>query len=355
MIDDPDPVRRGYARAAEAFDAAAAVTPVVEERLAIAGRAVRLRVAGPELARALLAPWSHLVTADLPSEDASLGIDLWHEAESSVVLPRVEDDVDARGRFPYGVSPDDRVVVHRQPETTVWFDRVGRRIVGCVGAAERRALYEAGRPIEFPLLIWLRDCGVPLVHASFVALDGRGALLVGRSGSGKSTLAARCTAAGFAFLGDDKVALSTGPGVVYGHSLNGSLHVDRGTLDRLPELSRYAVAPVLPLDDKYRVAVDAWRPDALCAAAPVTALILPRISGGRGIVRPVAKREALLAVSLSTLLSLPIAAARSLDPLADLVDRVPAFVVDLNPDVDAAARLASVLDRARTPAPTTDA
>jgi hypothetical protein len=76
----------------------------------------------------------------------------------------------------------------------------------------------------------------------------------------------------------------------------------------------------------------------------VTALVIPRfeLQGAHGVQRA-GRRDAFLALSLSTLLSLPIAAERSLDSLGELAERVPAFFVSLNPDADVVRRVASVL------------
>lgn len=49
------------------------------------------------------------------------------------------------------------------------------------------------------------------LHASAVALDGRGALLLGASGAGKSGLALRLMALGARLVADDRVLLRRGP------------------------------------------------------------------------------------------------------------------------------------------------
>ena len=56
-----------------------------------------------------------------------------------------------------------------------------------------------------------RDPGTINLHASAVALDGRGALLLGASGAGKSGLALRLMALGARLVADDRVLLRRGP------------------------------------------------------------------------------------------------------------------------------------------------
>jgi hypothetical protein len=339
-----DPVRDGYAAAVEQFDRARrAGAPMTVRRFDIADRRVVLRVVGPHLADAFTAPWSHLESTD-EGGPADLHIDLWHARETGIAPVDTGDGIDAASRFPFRASTDDRILAARQLQTSVWFDRAAAHLVGVVMDVDRRALYETARPVELPILVWLRDQGVPLVHAAFVAHDGRGVLILGRSGSGKSTLAARCVAEGWTFLGDDKLALSSAGDGFVGHSLTSSLHVDGNTLVRVPVLAPYAVAPSLAVDDKSHVPVGRWAPGQLARSAAVSALVIPRfeLEGADG-VRPAGRRDALLALSLSTLLSLPIAARRSLDSLGSLAERVPAFVVSLKPDDGVVQRVASVL------------
>ncbi len=347
--DGADPVHRGYQAAAARFcSALGSGATSVSRRYHVADRQVVVRFIGGRLAAGFEGPWQHLVessdeagTGDSPE----LAIDLWHRAETGVDAPDATCSIDPLSRFPYQASADDRFVAMRQPETMVWLDRESRHLVGVVNDVDRRTLYEAGRPLETLLLFWLRDEGVPLVHASFVAHRGRGALVVGRSGSGKSTLAAACLCAGFEYLGDDKIALSpmAGGGFI-GWSLNGSLYVDAGSLAYLPVLAGRSVAPGAAIDDKYLVAPERVFPERLRRSARVRALLLPSLepdAGGR--VERASKRDAFLALSLSTVLSLPITRTRSLDPLGALTARVPAFRFGVNPLETAPERLAALL------------
>jgi hypothetical protein len=256
-IEESDPVRQGYFLAVERFGSALeSGVPIVSRSYAIGTRRVRLRIVGQGLAASFHHPWSHLEDPESAPASDELRIDLWHRAETGIKEPEVTDAIDPFSRFPYQVSREDRFLAVRQPETFAWLDRETRHIVGVVGDSERRALYEIGRPLEAPILIWLRDQRMPLVHASFVAQEDRGALILGRSGSGKSTLAAQCLCAGFDFLSDDKIAFARRSNRDFiGYSLNSSLHVDSTSLARLPLLAKHAIAPSLAIDDKYRIPV----------------------------------------------------------------------------------------------------
>jgi hypothetical protein len=66
----------------------------------------------------------------------------------------------------------------------------------------------------FAALLQMR--GQLVLHASAVAVDGRGVVFLGAKGAGKSTLAAACLRAGHGFLTDDVLAISAGGKLVPG-------------------------------------------------------------------------------------------------------------------------------------------
>ncbi|WP_045391837.1 HPr kinase/phosphorylase [Falsirhodobacter sp. alg1] len=55
-----------------------------------------------------------------------------------------------------------------------------------------------------------------IMHASAVAVDGRGVLIVGASGSGKSTLALALMARGAVLVSDDRTMLHAADGCLHG-------------------------------------------------------------------------------------------------------------------------------------------
>lgn len=56
------------------------------------------------------------------------------------------------------------------------------------------------------------DAASDILHASAVAMEGRGLLILGRSGSGKSSLALELIAIGATLVADDRVVVTPGPG-----------------------------------------------------------------------------------------------------------------------------------------------
>ena len=155
-------------------------------------------------------------------------------------------------------------------------------------------------------------------------------------------------AGGFAFLGDDKVALGPGPAGAYeGHSVTGVAYLEPGQLARFPDLAPWRLEG--PTGDG-KVLLPLGRVPALrlAACAPVRALgDRARRHPGAGGARPASRRDALLAAGLSTVLQLPIDQARALPALGDLVRRVPAYWLDLGPDpADIPRHAGAILDAA---------
>jgi len=84
-----------------------------------------------------------------------------------------------------------------------------RRVIGRFSAGMAKDT-EYWKTIIFPMLMSIvaGSVGLAELHASCVASDDRGLILIGPTGSGKSTLALALTEAGFRFLSDDRTFCS---------------------------------------------------------------------------------------------------------------------------------------------------
>ncbi len=105
------------------------------------------------------------------------------------------------------------------------------------------------------------------VHASCVAIDGRGVLIVGPSGAGKSDLTLRLIEAGAMLVSDDYTVVTARDGVVYAappatiagrievrgigiverpftRDVPVALWVEAGTPERMPEAMTHVVAGI---------------------------------------------------------------------------------------------------------------
>lgn len=91
-----------------------------------------------------------------------------------------------------------------------------------------------------------------LIHATCVALDGRGVLLTGASGSGKSDLALRLIDRGADLVGDDYLRLRQDGQRIWAHpaeALRGKLEVRHLGICHFPFLETAAVHLIVSLAD----------------------------------------------------------------------------------------------------------
>ena len=116
---------------------------------------------------------------------------------------------------PYVRGLDHLVFLGFDSASSMLADLRTRRVIGrfSAGMAADTAYW---RTVIFPMLLSVLAGSVGLVelHASCVAKDQQGVLLIGPSGSGKSTLAMAMTEAGFSFISDDRIFCSQKQGRV---------------------------------------------------------------------------------------------------------------------------------------------
>jgi len=222
----------------------------------------------------------------------------------------------------------------------------------------------------YALPLWLEAEGVPVLHASAVAVGGRAVGFVGPSGVGKSVLCAELLRLGCAFVADDGLALHR----------EGSLEERRGggrDEGRAPGPPAWRAAPGPPLLrlwpsglegrlgvpaaglprvhetlDKRRLELPepagAVPPDGLPLAA-VYALRREPATEGPVEVSPARPREALVQLLEHGVAAAPAAALglapRRLDLLASLAEEVPVRHLRFPSAADSAARVLEAIRR----------
>ena len=134
------------------------------------------------------------------------------------------------------------------------------------------------------------------VHASCVAIGGRGVLLVGPSGSGKSDLALRLVDGGAELVADDRVALRRAGGRLVADAppaLAGLLEVRGLGIVRLPARGPTALALVADLDPAREIErlPEAAARELLGVALPALAVAARRASAA-ALVRAAARAAA---------------------------------------------------------------
>jgi hypothetical protein len=334
----------GFQRAAER------VGDSLEEKSArFGGRATRLRFAGRALAESLWRPFAHLRDdAAIALESARLDIALWDEIATGVRADERPWPDAAEVDSVTEVSTSGRFVLQRLPSTSIGLDRASGVLIGSVAWEERVQVYERGKPLARLLAEWYADQGLGLMHAGLVARDGRGVILAGRGGSGKSTAALAAARAGLEFLGEDYVGLELAGEAVTGHSVYGSVFLDRAAADRFPELAPHRVDSRSAREPKSVVLLAGAGAGWLSRSASVRAVALCRVADeASGRVRPASRAEALMALGPSSLLQIHGRRGDSLERLAQLVQRVPCFRLELGRDLGSVApRIDEILERA---------
>jgi hypothetical protein len=311
-------LKAGFARATRAHPAG-----LTESSFLLAGQPLRVRVAGHGLAERVVRPLAHLAAATPPG--LGLRIDLWDAEETgmpSPLRPVSEEAVTS--------SSDGRFMAYRRPGCALALDRADQHLVGFQQSCARLRLDERARPLTLPLTVWCSDRGVSLIHAGLVAQNGHGVLLGGSSEAGKSTTALACAGAGFDFLGDDCVALSvSAQGELEGHSLYGSTTIETGHLAAFGPLPAAAADGEAPEGEKSLIFLD-----RVARTAPIRVLALPRVVSSRNSgFRPATKVEALMELAPSSLIRRAVDPRASLRRMARLVDRVPVFWLELDPEL----------------------
>ncbi|MDQ6888010.1 MAG: hypothetical protein M3068_12045 [Gemmatimonadota bacterium] len=353
----PAPERsRGLEHAAAAWEQALVARPelVRESAFLFGGRRVRMRVVGPALAHALTRPFSHLRTTSRSAQPLALSIDVWDERESGVPYPSSGDISDPESVWPsppgaLAASVTSRFIRYDCPAWVTWLDRAARRIIGWRSCADRLSMNERTRPLPFLLPVWYADQGIETVHAGLVAGDGRGILFCGSGGAGKSTCSLACLSSGLDFLSDDHVGLEEREdGTIVGHSMFASTRVEPDHLLRFSRLAPHAIRSRDPVDTKSLLFPAEIFAERVKPSVPIRVIALPRItSEPSSAVRRATRSEALRAIAPSSLIQMPFGnTKRRFAALAHLAERVPAYWLELGPDLDEIPRRAESLLRA---------
>jgi hypothetical protein len=317
-------------------------------RYVIADQPVQLRVVGETLARHIDAPLAHL-RADVELPPSGLTIELWDVHETGVAGLAAADRHAVGRSWPladgaFAASPDGRFVSHELRDATMWLDRSRQRLIGWFGDARAMTLHDRGKPLQMLLSLWASDRGLQPAHAALVAREGRGVVIPGSSGSGKSTLALACLSAGFTYFGDDWVGIGRAAGGGFmGYGLYSSTYLEPAHAARFPALAARARAPRDAAEPKSLIQLSEICPERLGHASPLRALALPRIvAGAPAPARPASKRDALLMLLPSTIFTMrPRAGSEAVDRLGELVDALPAYWVEIGPNVE---RIAPAVD-----------
>lgn len=304
-----------------------------------AGQVVRIRIVGRALAKNILLAFSHLQINEPVLLTPQLTIDLWDERETGIYCRVSFTNDDSSWIEITATSPDNRFVGQRLPNTLTCLDRIANRIIGSITWSEQIFIYERAKPLARLLVEWHNDQQVQVIHAGLVARDDLGILFAGKSGSGKSTSSLACVCAGFSYLSEDFIGLQRlADGPFLGHSLYNSVFLEARHLAQFSMLTPY-VTRGRPIEEKSAVILSQVFPQRLKRVVPIRVLLIPRVIGARAAkIHPASKGQALLALGPSSLLQIPSRRIRGFSKLAQLVEQVPCYWLELGSDLGSIPR-----------------
>jgi hypothetical protein len=320
----------GYARAE-----AAAGGPVDHDFL-IAGQSVRLRLAGRLLEPYLLLPLGHLAAG--PTATPSLTIHIWESESTGVGLPPPYWEWE---RFDVGGEIRD-LTIHDRFRAMYQFgsgifsllDRERGIGFSCVRSAGLLTFQDLAAPLRGILQWWAEEHGMVPVHAAAVGLPSGGVLLPGKKGSGKSNTSLACLDSALRFAGDDVCLVSTGPQPEVS-SLYSSAKTFPADFARLPFLGAWVTGAPRSVDGKLLYFLNRHVPERLIAGFSLKAIVVPRVTGRRDTsIVPISAAATMTALAPSSLILSPKLAEISFHALADVVRRVPTYMLELGTEVE---------------------
>lgn len=310
------------------FERAAQATGRVDCSIQIGDARVRLCFAGNALAEQLSRAFAHLVQQD--AGEPELTIHVWDAQDSGMQPPPLPSLAPGspRGTTVY-TAEEGRQFACRPAlgQLSAYEQRSGRAWFWC-HSAYQLPFWEPAAPFRQIFHWWLPDRGALLLHAAAVGEPSGGVLLVGAGGSGKSTSALSCLTSDLLYAGDDYVALELGsePRVL---SLYCSGKLEPGHAALLPHLPAPSFAGDGALEEKSVFYVADAFPERMSRGFPLRAIVAPRVEGDAPKVSGRSAMQVLAALAPSTLLQLVPARQEALSAMAALLERIPAFGLEV--------------------------
>jgi hypothetical protein len=305
----------------------------VERSYNIAGYPVRLRFAGPALVDAMTRALAHL-EAD-PALKPMLTI---HVADSGSTGkgPPAPLELMTEGQSSAGwIHRGKRMRARFQPDTSSLhiLDSSQDSAIFWTEDALRIRFWERSAPLHYLFHWWMGSHGRQLIHAAAVGTAGGGALLVGRAGAGKSTAALSCLQSELGYAGDDYHLIALEP-LPFAFSLYNSAKLNAAQLQQFEQL-RHAVAnPHELAQEKAVLFIHECCPKKISPGFPIRAVLVPRITHRKQTAfMPASPATALAALAPSTIFQLRDRGAGSFEAMAELLRRVPSFVLELGTDL----------------------
>lgn len=321
---------------AMAFEAAVDRGGRTDVVLSLAGRTVRLVLAGGTAAVTLPALVHAACEAETPADHEVL---VWDGASTNIPLPPPPWHWPPPGSQVHVVLPAGgeryRIPRSRSVDSFAMLSTASRRTIVWMADVATVPWASRAAPLMQVWRWWAAANDLRILHAGCVGTAAGAALVVGRGGSGKSSTAVLAALAGLQFVSDDYCLLDREPEPV-AHALFGTakLHIDH--LDRFPELSANAVLRPTEAGEKAIVLMEQAVPRRVVARLPVRSVLAARVTGAsQPRLVPISAAEALRSVAPSTLMQLYRDDRSACGDLAALVRGLPCWRLELGGGLDA--------------------
>lgn len=300
----------------------------------IAGYSIRLSFASSALVPYIAPAFKHLIAQQSLKSD--LTICLWDSASTNIEMPSPPwSDTDYVARSEIRGFNDERIMTTVQQDSGIFnmLDMKQNLAVYWIQDAQRIPYYESGSPLLRILHRWMAGRNRQLVHAGAVGLREGGVLLAGKGGLGKSTIALSCIDSELFYAGDDYVLLSHELHPC-AYSLFNTAKLDADNVWRLPHLKPAISNPDKLKSEKALLFLHNYYPEKIVKNFPIKAILIPRLMGkAKTTLLRTSGMEGLRALAPSTIFQLPNTGHKTLKRIAQFVEQVPCYFLDLGDDI----------------------
>lgn len=317
-VNDPTSAGR------DGFYAAAAAESVSTLHLSIAGRPLRIDMAGSDTIGAIAPAFLPLALTSPPPGDAARLL-IWAGEQYAHPAWRPTDGGPVRFR-------DGGLVSCQQLRVVEVFASDGPMLMW--GAPEA---FESGdvraHPASTTLAIWLARTGVQMLHVAAVGDASGAALIVGAGGAGKSTSALACARSGLGFVGDDLCVVDT-TGAPMVHALYATVKMTPETEASL----NFFAGSTLGRTEKGKQALALDNKVSILRSAPIKAIIsLNKSSSGAYAPQRLSTADVLRVLVPTALKAAtgPRELSQWLRSAASLARTVPGYRIDISWNLDA--------------------
>jgi hypothetical protein len=307
----------------------------------LAGFTICLKFAGDAMVEPLTAALGHLEVELSESWDYSICI--WDGFSTKTPLlsfPWAPNRYALRGEVLGYDCVRVHTVVDIHTRVLHLFDREENLGLYWISDFRRLPWWINGSPLQLHLHWWMQTRGYQLTHAASVGDERGGILLAGKGGSGKSTTALACMREGMKYVSEDYCLLSPPTNEVWAYSVYNSAKLEENTLRWFPQLKEKVVNPNRNKEEKAFLFHHEFQPEKLLLGCPLKALVALKIGeGSESRLEPLSHREAVTALSVSTMWQLTHTGPVVFDHLKRVAEKLPCYRLLLGTDLTQGAQI----------------